>query len=134
MLAAVARSPAEVRSWHASLVEWAVGVRRPVGRTSCGGVWGYRSVHDHTPGRHSGPGTHYDAPPVTNVLTGTVALPDGFPDGTLTLIVSLPQQHDSTSATLAVHDTRPPSVSGAVTSIGLPFSERSPFAHMTVAD
>src|ERR1700722_10777064 len=84
MLAAVARSPTEVRPSHASLVEWAVGVRNPIGPTSRGGVWqlvepirtvesvdrplrgrlrrrlgeprGYRWVHDHAPGRHSGPG------------------------------------------------------------------------------
>jgi hypothetical protein len=54
-------------------------------------------------------------------VQGTVAIPAGFPDGTLTLTATLPQQHLSATSTLRVLDTQTPVVQGAVTTTGLPF-------------
>ncbi|HWZ60800.1 MAG TPA: hypothetical protein VNW46_17580 [Gemmatimonadaceae bacterium] len=63
------------------------------------------------------------SPPEGTTLTGTVSLADGFPDGTLTLTISLPDQHDSSVATLIVRDTIPPIVRGVmVEEGGLPFT------------
>ena len=55
----------------------------------------------------------YQQPTTAQVtLDGYLAVPLGNPDGTLTLIASLPQVHDSASASLTIRDTLPPSVAG----------------------
>jgi hypothetical protein len=65
------------------------------------------------------PGTDTTTVPLRSVpgggpvsLEGGLVIPDGIPDGVLTLTVLLPQTHDSASATITIKDTVPPSLNG----------------------
>jgi hypothetical protein len=64
------------------------------------------------------------SPPEGTTLNGTLTLQDGAPDGTITFTISLPQQQDSSIATLIVRDTIAPTVRGvmAVASTSVPFT------------
>jgi hypothetical protein len=69
-----------------------------------------------------GPVDTVTVPPNYGALQGSINVPDGFPDGTLMLMASLPAYSEQASASLQIQDTQPPTLQDAgMNSTGVPF-------------